>query len=1138
MLLCVAAASYGQVCATPGDDGSPTALSGVVNTYYPGTTATLSAGAKSVTVGGYNNSGASTPIAANDLVLIIQMQDATINPADTANYGGNNGTGAGYTDDVSSGAYEFVVAANAVPITGGTLTFTGAGTGGGLVNTYHSAAVAARTAKKTYQVIRVPQYFNVTLGGTVTAAPWNGTTGGIVVMDVAGTLNMNGGSIDVTGKGFRGGGGLQLTGSNTYVGQDYAYPAPASLTTDVGSGGSKGEGIAGTPRYTYDLANGIRDSGEGYSTRSAAGYGSFLRGAPGNAGGGGTDSDPATNSENSGGGGGGNGGAGGQGGYAWSSGQDTGGRGGARFAEAGATKIVMGGGGGAATGNNDSGDQLSGGVGGGIVIVRAGAVTGSGTVNANGTVGQSATNPGNDASGGGGAGGSVIFAARTGTLAGIAINANGGDGGDNWPSQAPGANNINAHGPGGGGGGGYVLQTGGASVRVAGGAHGVTTSGLLQYGAQDGSGGGSGTISFVSVVGVAAGTQCLPTIVVTKSTTTPSVSQGGSATYKIVVRNTGATARTAYGVNISDQLPQPVGNGFTYINNTTSVILNAGTVAATRTGTTNPTAGATNPTWGTFTIPPNAEVDVTFSVTVSASVPAATYQNPASATFLPTSTATVAVSSSYDPTTSTTEDVQVGAQASVTGFVYSDLNHNTTKDSSETGTGVALYVKLVPTATPTGPATLVAPANTTTGAYTIGSVSAGTYTLVLDTNNTLADVTPGVPAGWTGTENPSGTFNITVNATSAPQVNFGLFAGAALSGTVFNDNSTTAGLANNGAMDSGEAGLPGVMVKVTNDAGTTTYDTTYTDATGKYTLMLPGSVTTVATVLKVVETNASEYISTGASIGTAGGAYTRSTDTLRFTTTIGTSSYTGVNFGDVRMNSLLVTGANAVLPGAVTFYPHRFIANTTGAVSFTLSHVASPNTPGYSQTLYEDTNCDGNYDGSELQITAAVNVNAGKTLCLLVKEFVPTGAPLNATDASTLSATFTYTNSASPALTATYSVQDITTVGASTDAGLRLEKLVDKTTARPGDTLVYTITFTNDSSKPLGTIVVSDMTPAYTTLEEAVACPPLAALPADLTGCTPSAPSVGGTGAIKWTFTGTLRPSQAGTVTFSVRVAN
>src|SRR3982074_1824098 len=59
-------------CATPGRDGSGR-LSGVINTYSPGVGAAATA-STTITLGAAT--GAATPIAIGDLVLVIQMQDA------------------------------------------------------------------------------------------------------------------------------------------------------------------------------------------------------------------------------------------------------------------------------------------------------------------------------------------------------------------------------------------------------------------------------------------------------------------------------------------------------------------------------------------------------------------------------------------------------------------------------------------------------------------------------------------------------------------------------------------------------------------------------------------------------------------------------------------------------------------------------------------------------------------------------------------------------------------------------------------------------------------------------------------------------------------------------------------------------
>jgi uncharacterized repeat protein (TIGR01451 family) len=317
-----------------------------------------------------------------------------------------------------------------------------------------------------------------------------------------------------------------------------------------------------------------------------------------------------------------------------------------------------------------------------------------------------------------------------------------------------------------------------------------------------------------------------------------------------------------------------------------------------------------------------------------------------------------------------------------------------------------------------------------------------------------------------------------------------------------------------------------VTVKATNGGGTT-YDTQQTASDGTYTLFIAPGATTVA----IIETNPTNYISTGASVGTTGGTYNRATDIVTFTKA-GEAFYTGVNFGDVPQNTFQGNGAQQGLPGAVLFYPHSFDPGTGGQVTFSLASTTAPNNVGFTRILYQDTNCNGLLDSGEPVITGALTTVAGTNLCIIMKVSIPSGAPFNSTDTTTITANFTYTN-ASPALTATYTVTDSTTVGTGTNAGLRLEKVVDKASALPGANLTYTVTFINDSTSPISNLKINDNTPSYTTFVSAACGSPL---PNSLTGCSITAPTVGQTGAIQWTFTGTLAPSQTGTVSFVVKI--
>lgn len=239
-------------CATPAKDGNGAALAGVVDSYFAGT-GTLSAGATSLVLGAANAGSAGTTVAAGDLLLIVQMQNATIDASDTSAYG-DGATGRGVLAD-TAGQYEYVKATSAGGA-GATITFVGGG-GGGLLNAYKTAAASASQGQAAYQVVRVPQYGTAAITGTLTSAYWNGASGGIVAIDAAQAVTLTG-TIDVSGRGFRGGG---RNAFKTYNGAqtsfDPVFTANATDTSADGFGpdGAKGEGIAGTPVITY--ANGV-----------------------------------------------------------------------------------------------------------------------------------------------------------------------------------------------------------------------------------------------------------------------------------------------------------------------------------------------------------------------------------------------------------------------------------------------------------------------------------------------------------------------------------------------------------------------------------------------------------------------------------------------------------------------------------------------------------------------------------------------------------------------------------------------------------------------------------------------------------------------------------------------------------------
>lgn len=604
---------FGQICATPGLDGSAP-IGGQVNTYYPpaantiltqGSTSLMLAAVPADVAPNTYNKG---QIRVGDLLLIIQMQNATLETSNSnlygagvANSGPDGAGGTGYTSLGNTGIFEYVVATSDVATTGGMLTFRGAGSGGGVVNTYLNTdfnPASTTRGQRTFQVVRVPQYSNVKLIADIKAPPFNGSAGGIIAFDVAGNMDFNGKKIDADARGFRAGFGFKAPDVGTVDATNYVANSASAYY------GGKGESIVGTPQNTWD---GFVRVPAAINTMPVGGAG---MGAPGNGGGGG-------NNHNNGGGGGGNGGYGGSGGVF----SGAGGRPGSIVYLGGvptATRLMMGGGGGGGQ-VNDANLGDSGGVGGGIILLNVSTIKGAGTISANGGNGQSGGWCGgcvtNDGAGGGGAGGTVFLKVSVPDLTAVlAINANGGSGGTAYTS----------HGPGGGGGGGLVYYSNGAAgtinTSMGGGLAGTThgnintaqpvTPGNPTQGATAGQTGQALTFTIASLPSYlqGGGTACYPEL-----TTTLSEAQAGAAgarmpgapiTYTLIVGNKAGVGGAA---GVVAELSLPTGilyqsvtisyTGGTGGDSAASVTINQGTL--------------TKPRFGNFVVAPGGSVIVT-----------------------------------------------------------------------------------------------------------------------------------------------------------------------------------------------------------------------------------------------------------------------------------------------------------------------------------------------------------------------------------------------------------------------------------------------------------------------------------------------------------------------------------------------
>lgn len=362
--------------------------------------------------------GSASEFEIADKVLIIQMQGATISLNSDATFGNITNLG-------TCGNYEF----NRIKSISNDHIYL------------QNKLTRPYDVEGKVQLVKVPEYSDAIVTNQVLGQPWNGNTGGIIALEVSGTLSLLS-DINANDLGFRGGAVVDVNVS-FYHETLYFY------TNDFERSAAKGEGIS---IMSSDFNCG--------------------RGKVANGGGGG-------NAHNAGGGGGGNAGAGGDGGLEYyntpgSPSLNTNGVGGLEILNQANHQVILGGGGGGGHTNDQVG--TSGGNGGGMIFLRANTIIANGnTLKANGNSPDIITQNRNDGQGGGGAGGTILLDANEINGA-LFVEANGGNGADcifHVFSQII--------GPGGGGGGGKIITTSilpNTNLMVSGGLNGTANQGI------------------------------------------------------------------------------------------------------------------------------------------------------------------------------------------------------------------------------------------------------------------------------------------------------------------------------------------------------------------------------------------------------------------------------------------------------------------------------------------------------------------------------------------------------------------------------------------------------------------------------------------------------------------------------------
>jgi uncharacterized repeat protein (TIGR01451 family) len=264
-----------------------------------------------------------------------------------------------------------------------------------------------------------------------------------------------------------------------------------------------------------------------------------------------------------------------------------------------------------------------------------------------------------------------------------------------------------------------------------------------------------------------------------------------------------------------------------------------------------------------------------------------------------------------------------------------------------------------------------------------------------------------------------------------------------VAGVVFNDKD------HDGSLDAGEEGWIGVTVTLSDPGGPLVRQT---DGSSAYLFEVPAGV-----ARDVAETTPVGMISLSPDVVSLPAAAPG--ETLR------------VDFADVRVSTIAPSNNLSGPAGTFVDSPHVIVAGTSGQATLSVSLPA-----GWVEAFYRDNDGDGAVGPADSLLRAADLAldpdSAGRaTVPIIARIFIPpqavagTTAPITIILSQVLSGTSIQTES---------SVIDRILVLASATGMLRLLKEVDLAEAHPGDTMTYTITFSNPGIEGVREIEIVD----------------------------------------------------------------
>jgi uncharacterized repeat protein (TIGR01451 family) len=468
------------------------------------------------------------------------------------------------------------------------------------------------------------------------------------------------------------------------------------------------------------------------------------------------------------------------------------------------------------------------------------------------------------------------------------------------------------------------------------------------------------------------------------------------------------------------------------------------------------------------------------------------------------------------------------AEGYIRAEVYTDINHNGQLDNGDS-IGSILSGDLSLYNIDEGTCEVV---TTDNNGYLNKMVGYGNYKLIMNEPGGICRVSPEIEPGHIPTTEMEYEFYVSgITQTKF----FGLFRGVTAEGEILNDNgqaggagAPTPGIANNANRETYETGFSNVVVSAENTFTQTVIDETVTNGDGYFKLWIPFNEPQVT----ITYNQPTGYISVNSHPGNSS-SINYDYDKI------------DINFGSLQQNVQYIVFSDVKKmdwsQGEIRYGQRGsnvLLTNYLNTFSYTVNKYTIQNrsndNPEWSIVLMNDDECNDVVENWNEVIVPAIgntthdwnNINES---CIFSKIFIPATAAEGEEFSYDLCVEVTYHNT----VVTEESCLTNKVTAISSSANIQIIKTADKTSAKPGEEITYTIELVNNGLDLAENIKVFDATPPYTKFVEA-SCASTAN--SNVSGCVYITSMTNLEGQIEWDLTGHLLPSESYTLFYKVKI--